>query len=134
MRYCPSSRWWLFSLALAVGFAVVRLPAQQIVTGTNVNMVSGTTYPAGDPFLQRQNEPSSAVSTRNHSIFSAARTIPPVDIPFSLGQRVRHSSPAAPERDAWVGVFKSLAVYRPGKSTLVPGYPQDGPSRVLSHH
>ena len=38
------------------------LPAQQqIVPGTNVNMVSGTKFPDGDPYLQRQNEPSSAV-------------------------------------------------------------------------
>ena len=30
---------------------------QQVVPGTNVNMVSGTTFPDGDPYLQRQNEP-----------------------------------------------------------------------------
>src|SRR5207248_11566802 len=35
------------------------------IAGPNVNMVSGTTWPDGDPFLQRQNEPSVAVSTRN---------------------------------------------------------------------
>ena len=28
-------------------------------------MVSGTVWPFGDPFLERQNEPSLAVSTRN---------------------------------------------------------------------
>jgi len=33
--------------------------------GQNVNMVSGTTWPYGDPFLERQDEPSLAVSTRN---------------------------------------------------------------------
>src|SRR5262249_10081365 len=27
------------------------------VAGQNVNMVSGTTWPGGDPYLQRQNEP-----------------------------------------------------------------------------
>ena len=42
-----------------------RLTAQQVVPGTNVNMVSGTRFPGGDPYLQRQNEPSGAVSTRN---------------------------------------------------------------------
>ena len=33
--------------------------------GDSVNMVSGTGWTNGDPFLQRQNEPSLAVSTRN---------------------------------------------------------------------
>src|SRR5215472_9141901 len=39
--------------------------AQTPTPGQNVNMVSGTTVVGGDPFLQRQNEPSIAVSTRN---------------------------------------------------------------------
>ena len=29
-----------------------------IIAGRNVNMVSGTEWPDGDPFLQRQNEPT----------------------------------------------------------------------------
>jgi len=33
--------------------------------GRNINMVSGTQLPDGDPFLQRQDEPSLSVSTRN---------------------------------------------------------------------
>ena len=32
------------------------------LAGPNVNMVSGRQWPKGDPFLQRQNEPSMAVS------------------------------------------------------------------------
>jgi hypothetical protein len=36
-----------------------------LTVGRNVNMVSGTTLPGGDPYLQRQNEPSIAASTRN---------------------------------------------------------------------
>src|SRR5215471_2737933 len=39
--------------------------AQTPVGGQNVNMVSGTQWPGGAPFLQRQNEPSLAVSSRN---------------------------------------------------------------------
>ena len=39
--------------------------AQGPASGANVNMVSGTDWTTGDPFLQRQNEPSAAVSTRN---------------------------------------------------------------------
>src|SRR5688572_15362333 len=35
------------------------------VAGRNVNMVTGGTFPGGDPFEQKQNEPSIAVSTRN---------------------------------------------------------------------
>ncbi|MDA2936760.1 hypothetical protein MYX75_00645 [Acidobacteria bacterium AH-259-A15] len=37
----------------------------ELIPGPNVNMVSGTVLPTGDPYLQRQNEPSIAVSTRN---------------------------------------------------------------------
>ena len=40
-------------------------PPLQLIAGRNVNMVSGTEWPNGDPFLQRQNEPSIAASTRN---------------------------------------------------------------------
>jgi hypothetical protein len=42
--------------------------AQQFpIAGSNVNMVSGTTWPGGDPFLQRQNEPSMAVIRESES-------------------------------------------------------------------
>ena len=37
-------------------------PTRAQVSGQNVNMVSGTNWTNGDPFLQRQNEPSIAVS------------------------------------------------------------------------
>jgi hypothetical protein len=52
---------------LLIGRAVACLPtviAAQLPS-RNVNMVSGRTLPDGDPFLQRQNEPSVAASTRN---------------------------------------------------------------------
>ena len=52
--------------ALAVGTTTgAQQQAQAPIGGTNVNIVSGTSFPDGDPFLQRQNEPSSAASTRN---------------------------------------------------------------------
>jgi hypothetical protein len=38
---------------------------KKLSAGRNVNMVSGITLPNGDTYLQRQNEPSMAVSTRN---------------------------------------------------------------------
>ena len=51
------------SLAIAGALGAALVHAQ--IPSRNVNMVSGTTWPDGDPFLQRQNEPSVAASTRN---------------------------------------------------------------------
>src|SRR5688500_15755788 len=112
----------LACLALIVA-AGATLPAQQqIVPGNNVNMVSGTTFPEGDPYLQRQNEPSSAVSTRNPlHILGGANDYRTVDIPHP-------SDVLRPQRmnaDAWVGLFKSFDGGQTWRSSLVPGYPQD---------
>jgi hypothetical protein len=54
----------LFAILVVCTFAGSPVVLAQ-VAGPNVNMVSGTSWPGGDPFLQRQNEPSMAVSTRN---------------------------------------------------------------------
>src|SRR6266478_6039055 len=71
------------------------------VPGKNVNMVSGTTFPGGDPFLQRQNEPSVAVSSRNPShLLAGANDYRTVDLPGLLGIDERG--------DAWLGLFKSF--------------------------
>jgi hypothetical protein len=86
--------------------------------GQNVNMVSGTKWPGGDPFLQRQNEPSLAVSTRNPlHLLAGANDYRSVDIP----------NPNSPDErgDAWLGVFKSFDGGATWGSTLLPGYPQD---------
>lgn len=118
-------RWSMASVAAIVGLVIVAsdtVPAQQVVPGTNVNMVSGTTFPEGDPYLQRQNEPSSAVSTRNPlHILGGANDYRTVDIPhpFDVLRPQRMSA------DAWVGLFKSLDGGQNWKSTLLPGYPQD---------
>src|SRR5438309_2563209 len=88
------------------------------VAGQNINMVSGTNWPAGDPFLQRQNEPSIAVSSRNpEHMLGGANDYRTVDIP----------NPNAPNilGDAWLGVYSSLDGGDTWKSTLLPGYPQD---------
>ena len=86
--------------------------------GPNVNMVSGTTWPDGDPFLQRQNEPSVAVSTRNPMHLMAAsndyRTVDLPGLPEGL-----------PTADSWIGVYTSLDGGGSWTSTLLPGYPQD---------
>src|SRR5262245_21449731 len=126
-RPSPSLRWWFAAAALALVLAANDdVPAQQIVPGANVNMVSGTALPDGDPYLQRQNEPSSAVSTSNPlHILAGVNDYRTVDIqhPFDLPRPQRMNS------DAWVGVFKSLDGGESWKSTLLPGYPQD-PART----
>src|SRR4051794_28571845 len=86
--------------------------------GQNVNMVSGTDWTTGDPFLQRQNEPSLAVSTRNPAhIVGAANDYRAVDLPGLLGIEERG--------DAWMGVFKSFDAGQTWRSVLLPGYPLD---------
>ena len=100
------------------------LPAQQqIVAGNNVNMVSGTQFPGGDPFLQRQNEPSIAVSSRNPlHLLAGANDYRTVDMPVSDTLRGLLA-------DAWLGVFKSFDGGQTWKSTLLPGFPQDPRTR-----
>ena len=105
------------ALTLVVLTCVVQTLAQ--VAGPNINMVSGTQYPGGDPYLQRQNEPSMAVSTRNpQHLFAGANDYRSVDIPIPPDSGVETG-------DAWMGVFSSLDGGQTWKSTLLPGYPQD---------
>lgn len=96
-----------------------------IVAGRNVNMVSGIDEFTGDPWLQRQNEPSMAVSTRNElHLLAGANDYRTVDIPIP-----DEELPGIPEQatagDAWLGVFKSIDGGESWTSTLLPGYPQD---------
>lgn len=101
-----------------VAACVPTLLAAQLQTSRNVNMVSGRTVPDGDPFLQRQNEPSIAASTRNPlHLVGGANDYRTVDLP---------GLPNSNETgDAWMGLFKSTNGGATWKSTLVPGYPQD---------
>src|SRR5438045_705852 len=83
-------------ILLSLPGAFAQLPSP--VVGPNVNMVSGTSWPNGDPFLQRQNEPSVAVSTRNPlHLLAGANDYRTVDL--SLVVSDEHG-------DAWLGVFK----------------------------
>jgi hypothetical protein len=93
-----------------------------LVAGRNVNMVSGTDPLTGDPYLQRQNEPSIAVSTRNplHLLAGANdyRTVD-MEIPAEELPGVQQGIATAP--DAWLGVFKSFDGGESWTSKLLPG-------------
>ncbi len=106
-------------LVLTVAVALwsgVSLWAQ--IPGRNVNMVAGTEWPGGDPFLQRQNEPSIAASTRNPlHLVAGSNDYRTVDVP-GLPDGVETG-------DAWVSVYKSYDGGERWSSTLMPGYPQD---------
>jgi hypothetical protein len=107
----------------AVLLMALALPARgqpQPVAGQNINMVSGTSWPGGDPFLQRQNEPSIAVSSRNPlHLLAGANDYRTVDLPVS------DTVPGSLAGDAWLGVFKSYDGGLSWQSYLLPGYPQD---------
>lgn len=105
-----------FSAMLLV---TLQLFSQGPVPGTNINMVSGTQFPGGDPYLQRQNEPSMAVSTRNpQHLLAGANDYRSVDIPFPPDSGMETG-------DAWLGVFTSIDGGQTWSSTLLPGFPQD---------
>src|SRR5258708_38563669 len=105
---------------LSVGLCLtVAVPSRGQVAGQNVNMVSGTNWTNGDPFLQRQKEPSMAVSSRNSShLLAGANDYRTVDLPGLLGIDERG--------DAWLGLFKSFDGGRTWQSTLLPGFPLAG--------
>ena len=104
---------------VAVAFTVcVAATTFAQIPGQNVNMVAGTEWPGGDPFLQRQNEPSMAVSSRNPlHLLAGANDYRTVDLPGLPGGGVTG--------DAWLGLFKSTNGGGRWTSTLLPGYPQD---------
>src|SRR5580704_9199319 len=109
----------LWALSLLALFSILLLPPSTIaqVAGTNVNMVSGTQWPTGDPFLQRQNEPSMAVSTRNPMhIMAGANDYRSVDLETVL-------SGGTETGDAWLGLFKSFDGGFTWQSNLLPGCP-----------
>ena len=99
---------------------------QSLLAGRNVNMVSGTKLPFGDPWLQRQNEPSIAASTRNPlHLLAGANDYRTIDMPddFKLPGIERTAS-----ADAWLGVYESFNGGESWITTLLPGFPQDASS------
>ena len=97
-----------------------------LIVGRNVNMVAGQDEIDGDPFLQRQNEPSIAVSTRNPMhLLAAANDYRTVEVPFPEGPLPGIEMAASADGDAWMGIFKSYNGGQSWTSTLLPGYPQE---------
>ena len=97
----------------AIAF-LIPITTLAITVGRNINMVSGTTLPGGDPYLQRQDEPAMAVSLRNPMhLMAGANDYRTVDMP---------GLPDGEETgDASLGVFKSVDGGQTWYSTLVPG-------------
>ena len=96
--------------------AAVTVSAQ--IPGPNVNMVTGKVFPGGDPWLQKQNEPSGAVSTKNPChLLAGANDYRAVNVAGLPGDKEIG--------DAWVGWYTSINCGQTWYSTLVPGYPQD---------
>ncbi|MCK4793211.1 MAG: tandem-95 repeat protein [Desulfobacteraceae bacterium] len=116
-------------------YQIPDITTPNIIVGRNVNMVP---YPdigldgkpvvdTGDPYLQRQNEPSIAVSTRNPMhLLAAANDYRTVNEPFSEGPLPGIDLKAQASGDAWLGIYKSYNGGQSWKATLLPGYPQDG--------
>jgi uncharacterized protein YjbI with pentapeptide repeats len=109
-------------LAIATGAAAQTPAVEQVTIGPNVNMVGGPasfeppSTLVGDPFLQRQNEPSLAVSSRNPChLLGGANDYRAVDLEEAAGEI----------GDAWLGLFKSFDCGATWTSTLFPGHPVD---------
>jgi hypothetical protein len=113
------------ALMVFAAFLSLASDARAQRVGPNVNIVAGTSLPGGDPWLQRQNEPSLAVSTRNPChLFAGSNDYRTVDMP---------GLPEAKETgDAWLGLYKSYDCGRTWRSGLLPGYPQDTSPEGLS--
>jgi hypothetical protein len=93
-----------------------------LVAGRNVNMVSGQEWPGGDPFLQRQNEPSVAVSTRNPlHLLAGSNDYRSIDA-YKEDELPGFEKASYSSRDAWVGYYTSYDGGQSWTSTLLPGY------------
>ena len=109
---------FLICIAQALVISAASAEESSLIAGQNINMVSGTRWPDGDPFLQRQNEPSIAVSSRNElNLFAGSNDYRTVDLPgLRDGKTIG---------DSWVSFYRSNTGGARWTSTLLPGYPQD---------
>ena len=112
--------------AVAASAITVTSAQQQLQVGANVNLAGGPASVdpgppfeiVGDPYLQRQNEPSMACSSRNPlNCLAAANDYRTVDLPGLPADRVTGN--------AWIGLFWTRDGGRSWRSTLLPGFPQD---------
>ncbi len=102
-----------FVLACAICTTPSATAAPPLV-GANVNMVTGTKWPAGDPLLNKQNEGSLGVSSVNpqHLLGGANdyRLVnPAVPIPGEEGG------------DAWIALYKSIDGGATWRTSMLPG-------------
>ncbi len=96
-------------------------------------MVSGTQWPYGDPFLERQDEPSLAISTRNPlHLLAGANDYRTVDLNLPEIDPGEPHLANAPTGEPWVGQYVSIDGGAHWQSTLLPGYPQDTSARGMS--
>ncbi|MDH5622816.1 MAG: glycoside hydrolase, partial [Gammaproteobacteria bacterium] len=105
---------------LLVAFLASAVFAQDtaLISGQNINMVSGTEWPSGDPFLQRQNEPTIGISTRNElHLMGGSNDYRTVDLPGLPEGKTTG--------DSWLSAYYSYTGGGRWTSTLLPGYPQD---------
>jgi concanavalin A-like lectin/glucanase superfamily protein len=134
-HFLSLSIFLLLGMTLLAGLACVPTAwAQGPTPGQNVNMVSGMTWPWGDPFLERQDEPSLGVSTRNPlHLLAGANDYRTVDLNTLLETEPGEVSvcptpgvtPCPASAEPWVGQYISIDGGARWQSTLLPGYPQD---------
>lgn len=133
----------LLGMSLMAGLACAQAARAQGPTpptpGQNVNMVSGFTWPYGDPFLERQNEPSLAVSTRNSlHLLGGANDYRTVDLNLLESEPGEINScpagaPTCPgTAEPWVGQYISTDGGAHWQSTLLAGFPQDASPQGLA--
>lgn len=120
------------SLALVIAATIPSFKSMQwnslaqstgLIAGRNVNMVSGTDYPGGDPWLNRQNEPSIAVSSRSSfRLFAASNDYRSLNVDPDEALPGQEIIANPEDRDAWIGVYQSHDGGQSWSSRLLPGY------------
>lgn len=112
-----STAFVVFACGIACTPPVLAVSVTPPLVGANVNMVTGTKWPAGDPLLNKQNEGSLAVSSVNpqHLLGGANdyRLVNPVT-PVAGGEA---------GADAWIALYKSVDGGATWRTSLMAGCP-----------